>query len=451
MTREQARLKEEQLGNGVTDGLALSWLFVYAMTVNGLDHVVDNDEKQILRSLARRVADLADMPAQEERRSLWKAHLSLKNVRPPVFIDPELAWYEILPHTVLRCKNNLARVWEYRLLKEIFWQERIKDDRVCRKEFSVQHVYVKTGVGVEARTEGGESGGAYRIVPALADYNDMDKLKFSEIAVDYEKTDRLLNIASDVFGHILEVRIDDAWWYGCGLTQDVIRLRGYDTFMTDVYDHPDELRALIEFFADNWTHQLNFLEKNNLLSLNNGGEFMGTGGYGWCDDLPQPGFTPGRVRPMDMWGYGECQECVSMNPDVFEHFVFPYMLPIFDRFGLNSFGCCEPLDDKIRLLKDKLPRLRKVTVSPWSDLRYMAEELGQNYAYCWKPNPADIAVSPMDEDGIRADFRKNLTMLSAYGCPTEIVMRDVRTLACSAYNAARWTEIAMEEAKRAWG
>ncbi|MBQ2693295.1 MAG: hypothetical protein IJF51_04595, partial [Clostridia bacterium] len=52
---------------------------------------------------------------------------------PLIFIDPELAWYEIFPHPMLKCKNPVARVWEFRLLKEIYWQEHIKDD--CPEEY----------------------------------------------------------------------------------------------------------------------------------------------------------------------------------------------------------------------------------------------------------------------------------------------------------------------------
>jgi len=36
-------------------------------------------------------------------------------------------------------------------------------------------------------------------------------------------------------------------------------------------------------------------------------------------------------------------------------FALKYEIPILSRFGLNSYGCCEPLHDKIKYLK-QIPR-----------------------------------------------------------------------------------------------
>ncbi len=357
-----------------------------------------------------------------------------------------------MPHTVLQCGNNLARVWEYKLRKEIFWQERIKDDRVCRKEFSIQHVAETTNFGLGTRRTGGADGGAYHIDPVITDYDaDMPKLHFRETTINWKKTESLLELAHDVFDGILEVKIDNSWWYSAGLTVDLIQLRGFENFLLDMYDHPDGLKSLMAFLRDDWLHHLDFLDRNNLLSLNNAGEFMGTGGYGWCDKLPSPGFDPSHIRPIDMWGYSESQESVSVSPDGFAEFVLPYQLPILERFGLNSYGCCEPLDTRIDLLKKEVPRLRKVSVPPWSDLRFMAEKLGRDYVYCWKMNPSCLATEIIDEENIRKTLHEAFTITREHGCPTEILMRDVRTLGYREKNAVRWTELAMEEAGRIYG
>ena len=44
--------------------------------------MVSPDDRRILRSLARRVADIAAQPIQKERRGLWTKHNALKQVRP---------------------------------------------------------------------------------------------------------------------------------------------------------------------------------------------------------------------------------------------------------------------------------------------------------------------------------------------------------------------------------
>ncbi|MFH1614308.1 MAG: hypothetical protein ABIG61_04390 [Planctomycetota bacterium] len=81
--------------------------------------------------------------------------------------------------------------------------------------------------------------------------------------------------------------------------------------------------------------KLDFLEKNGLLSLNNDGNYVGSGGFGWTDELPAKGFDEKRVRCSDMWGFAESQETVGVPTDMFEEFVFQYQLPLLERFGFT--------------------------------------------------------------------------------------------------------------------
>jgi hypothetical protein len=78
----------------------------------------------------------------------------------------------------------------------------------------------------------------------------------------------------------------------------------------------------------------------------------------------------------------------------------------------------------------------------------MAEQIKGNYVYCWKMNPAFIATDQINEDGIRAAACETFTLTRKYGCPAEVLMRDVRTLAGKKENAVRWVDILMEAANR---
>ena len=438
------------LGNGVEEVTAFSWLFCMHPVVVRQEPVISKEDKIILRSLGQKVRELSELPIQKEKRDLWTAHHSLKETRPLVFIDPEMAWYEILPAAALRCTGNLARIWEYRMRKEIVWQEEIPDDRVCRAVMPVHHTFRESGFGIDKELIGGENSGAYHIKSVMPDYNDMAALKFRQIEIDWEKSEKLFAAARDVFDGILEVRIENSWWYSFGLTVDAIHLRGFENFLLDMYDYPDELHALMRFLSDEAMNRLDFLEQNGLLSLNNDGEFMGTGGYGWCDELPGRDYDFSKVKAHNMWGYGESQETVSVSPQAFDEFVLPYQLPLLSRFGLNAYGCCEPLDTRIDLILQKIPRLRKVTVSPWSDVRLMAEKLGKNYVYCRKMNPSCIATEKINEEEIRAAARETFSVTKKHSCPAEVLMRDIRTLAGKKENAVRWVKIIREEIDRVY-
>lgn len=450
--KQQEIIKQEQLGNGLTDHNGLSWLCCYQITQSKTEPIINAEEKKILQKLAQQVAQIAELPIQEERRKLWTDHHDLKITRPPIFIDPEYAWYELIPHTALQCKNNLARMWEYRLRKEIYWHEVIGDDRVCTKDLPVTYVHAVTSMGLDPKqTRSSQADGAYHIDPVLTDWDDMAKLKYRQVIVDYDKTYQILALAHDIFDGILNVSLQGSWWYSDGLTDQLLFLRGYENVMYDFYENPDELHALMAFLRDEWMNYLDFLEKEKLLSLNNGSEFVGTGGYGWCSDLPGGDFDPNNVTLRNLWGYAESQGTISVSPQMFDEFILDYQAPILNRFGLNFYGCCEVMDKRLAYVRKKVERLRTVSVAPWCDPVCMAEQIKGDFVYCWKQNPARIAVEKPDWDLVRKEIGNIFDITAQYGCPTEILMRDVRTLAYNPNNAAQWVKIAREESKRVYG
>ena len=156
---------------------------------------------------------------------------------------------------------------------------------------------------------------------------------------------------------------------------------------------------------------------------------------------PQPDFA-GNVRTMDMWGFGESQETVLISPQMFADFILPYQLPVLERFGQNCYGCCEPLDQRWEAVQ-RVPRLRRVSVSAWADIDEMAEKLGNRYIFSWKPRPADLATDCFDEDAIRTYVRGMLQ--ATRNCRVEVIMKDNHTIANQPWRVLRWVEIVREE------
>jgi len=440
--------KAERLGNGLGDTNGLSWSCNWPALLGAQEPVISRKERGILRELAKRVAELAAHPHQAEKKRLWLRHNALGETRPLIFADPENAWYELIPAAQLTSEGNLARLWEFRLRKEIYWAEQIRDDRVIEPLFRVHRIYRDTPRGLDAEITGAGGDGSYRWEAPLTDYRDLQKLRPRSIVIDAGKTQRLYDAAQETLGDILQVRLEGVWWWSLGMTSDLILLRGFQQVLYDMIDNPDGLHRLMAFLRDEALARLDFLEAHGLLSLNNEGDFTGTGGYGWSDELPTPGFDGKTVRARDMWGFCESQETVGVSPRHFEEFVLAYQLPILERFGLNIYGCCEPLDLRLEIIK-RIPRLRKVTVSPWSDAERMAERLGSDFVYTRKVNPAEIAQPQIDAERIRAGLRVMLKATTKNRCCVEILMRDVLTLGGNPRNIIRWTEIAREEAERA--
>ena len=406
--------------------------------------MINNYEKQVLRELAKRVAELASRPEENLKRELWYKHNSLLETRPLIFCDPENGWAEIIKTSDLKCVNKLLRTWENVLRKEIFWGESMGDDRVIEPFFNVSHVYEKSDWGMQEVKTGGVSGGSFRWDAPLKDYSDFEKLCFPQIIVDYEKTNEELQLAKEIFGDVLTVRLKTSWWWTLGLTQTLIFLRGLEQFMYDMYDYPEELHRLMSFLRDGHMAELDYLEESGLLSLNNNGTYIGSGGFGYTNELSQEGYNSEKIHTIDMWGFAESQETTGVSPELFKEFVFPYQKPILERFGLNCYGCCEALNSRWDIVS-QLPRIRRVSVSPWADLGDMAEKLGSNYVYSMKPIPTDIAVPSIDEHHIRKGLRN--AMKITRNCRVEVIMKDNNTLGGNPQNAIRWCQIAKEEAE----
>jgi hypothetical protein len=211
-----------------------------------------------------------------------------------------------------------------------------------------------------------------------------------------------------------------------------------------MYDNPEGMHNFMAFLRDGTLKMLDHLEAGDLLSLNNDSDYVGSGGFGFTKELPQAGFNGSHVSTRDMWGFCESQETCHVSPAMFEEFIFPYQLPIMERFGLNCYGCCEPLDKRWHVIK-QIPRLRRVSVSPWADVAAMSEQLGDRYIFSLKPNPAVLAVSPLDEEQIRKELRSAIQFTK--NCHLEIIMKDNNTICGNPQHVIQWVKIVREEAE----
>lgn len=296
--------------------------------------------------------------------------------------------------------------------------------------------------GLEWKQHGG-GGGAYTWDAALEDETEIGKLHDPVFVVDFETTNHTVELARKTFGDLLEIRLEGVWWWSFGMTVDLALWVGLERMMLLMMDQPDLIKQLMSKLRDGYLHKLEHLEKSNLLTVNTE-RYVGSGGFGYTSQLPSPA-TGETVTPKHMWGFSESQETIGVSPEMFAEFIFPYQLPFLEQFGLNCYGCCEPLDARWDIIK-RCPNLRRVSVSPWADLEKMASFLEDRYVLSYKPSPAELAVPHLDEEKIRTDIRKALEI--ARGCHLEILMKDNHTIGKNPQNVIRWVEIVKEEINR---
>ena len=404
-------------------------------------------EIHLLRDLASRVAEIAAHPDMDRRRQDWYRQNSLQPGKPLVFASPEGSWGELIPLETYQVQDESLRGWEAFLRTRIYVWEHFADDQVIDTRLSVPHVSTDSGWGLQVNYHTSDSAprGSYIWDPPLKDPADLAKLHFPEVEIDWPATERRLAQLHEIFDGILDVELRGWAHGGAGMIQDLSRLRGLQQIMLDMIERPEWLHEAMTFLRDGLAHRLDSLEEQGLLSLNNGNDYNCSGAWGFTHDLPAPDFA-GRVRPQDQWGFADAQEVSEISPRMFWEFVLSYQITILERFGLNTYGCCEPLHDRFEYVL-RIPRLRRVSVSPWCDREISAEALRGRCVFSWKPNPARLAAIHFDEDLARREIRETLRM--AEGCVVEMVMKDTHTVNHDPSRFDRWTRIAQKEAEAA--
>jgi hypothetical protein len=405
-------------------------------------------DRENLRRLAGKVRELASRSGEGQKREQWYEHNSLRGRIPLILADPENGWNEIIPEHTLQCQDSLARRWEMVLRKEIYCGESLRDDRPIEPLFEIGHTYTESGFGVEETYHGGVEGQSYAWEPAIRGPADLQALKVPRIEVDRQTTRQTLELAQEVLGDLLHIGLRDVWWWSFGMTWDLAKLVGLQNLLILVYDDPQLLHRLMAFLRDASLAKLDALEEQGLLCLNNDHSYVGSGGLGYTRELPRETLRGGKVRTADLWGFTESQETTGLSPQMFEEFVFRYQLPIQERFGLNCYGCCEPLDPRWQVVR-QIPNLRRVSVSPWADQRKMSAALADKFIYSRKPSPAPLAVPRLNEELVRRDLRETLEITR--GNVVELIMKDNHTLGHNPQNLVDWVRIARKEIERLYG
>ena len=412
--------------------------------------MVSSFERNILRDCAARVADIADLPIQDERRGLWKKHHSLKPERPMVLVFPEGSWLELIPSKDLACENKEARRIERMLRQRIYYHEHFQDDTVIGGEWIVWKVIHSTGWGMEPKvTPSTTPRGSWKYDPVLKGRSDLEKLRFPDITYDEPATIEAIQKAEDLFGDILDVKLRGVSHVSYHLMAQYTRLRGLEEMMLDMYDQPDLLHDTMAFLEEGHRRILQQYIDQNLLSLNNDGTYHSSGGFGYTDELPQSGYAGESVRPKDMWASAESQELALVGPAQHAEFALQYEKRLLAPFGLTGYGCCEDLTAKLDDVFT-IPNIRRISISPFADVESCAAKLKGDYIFSWKPHPAHL-VGDFNADAVRQYIRRTVEAAQRHDCVLEMILKDTHTCEHRPERFDLWTNIAREEAARAVG
>lgn len=398
------------------------------------------EEVKVLRGLAERVREIAARPEQAEKRKKWFAHNSLQTDEPIIFVHPDGSWRELLPPERLECRTELARSVEQELRGRLIRFEYLPDDVPIEALVQVPKAIYNTWWGVEPKmVRSSDQRGSWHHVPIIEEPSDWKVLKAPVVSHDEAESAQRLTEVQEAIGDLLPVKLVGVTQFDYHMMHYYCDYRGLENMLTDLILEPEMVHDTIRFFTEGIKGMLRQFEEQNLISLNNDFTFHYTGGVGYTDELPRPGFDPDRVRLCDVWGAAEAQEFSSVSPEMHEEFILSYERELLEPFGLNGYGCCDDLGKKLDGVL-KIKNLRRVAICPWADIQDFTPRLGKNYIMTWKPQPAYLATEKLSEEEIRRELTEGLR--KARGGIIELILRDTHTCRCEPQRFTRWIEIA---------
>jgi len=411
-----------------------------------------NDVK-VLRELGTKVAEAAALPINAETIAMWKRLNALKPVRPLIMID-QLPWNELNDggELTLRCQDEFLRSIECTLRQRLYKFTHFRGDMVMPGEVEV-HRLVRTQQSLRLveqtlATEADNSVVSHAYEDTIPDEAAVDRIAMPVVTVDEAGDRRRLEIARSIFDGILPVRLVGPTWgsgFYAGLWDQITMFRGAERVLYDLIDRPEFSLKLIDKFVRMTMSLLDQYEALDLLEVG-GPAVHCTGAY--TDELPSKRYDGKHAKAADVWVFGLAQVFSTVSPAMHEEFEIEPVKPLLDRFGLVYYGCCDPMDRKIDIVR-KLKTVRKISMSPWADAERGASQMAGDLVFSAKPNPAFVAMDSFDEGLIRKELRHIIATCRKYGTPCELILKDVSTVKHQPQRLTWWERIAREEADAA--
>jgi len=400
-------------------------------------------DKDTLRRLAGEVAQIAALPVHKEKAAMWRRLNRLEPVRPMVWIN-EVCWEEMGEEAQLTIADPVLRAAERKMRHCLYEWRRLPVDMVVDGWIPSPLVISDTGFGLDKRVERTKSDiqkNAIDYIPIIRGESDVAKIRPTEVTCDRAAGDRNAELLDGVLGDLLEVRQVGVTTTWLSPWDTLIQWYGIEELYTDMIDRPELVRMSIARMTDVMLDRFEQYERMGLLSLNNANYRVGSGGLGFTDELPQRDFDGKRVRMIDMWGNSAPQIFSAVSPEMHWDFALKYEMRILERFGLNCYGCCEPLHHKVDILR-RIPRLRRISMSPFVNVEQGAAAIGQDFIYSAKPNPAVLASNSWRPDLARRDLAE--LMEKTRGLHLEIILKDIHTTRGEPRRLWDWAKMAME-------
>ena len=395
-------------------------------------------DKMIVRDLAKRYMEMAVSEKQQEMNRRMKATNDLQIVRPPVLLD-EIPWYQmdIDGELQCQCEDPGARNVEYGFRIALYRWKHFRADTLFEPFWRVRMSYDSTGMGINSeeniiRSDDYNNIVSHQYHDVLEDEEALEKIHIPAFTLRPDRDEANMNYMTDLLGDAMPVRLCGHDYLYFPPWDRISVLRGVEPILIDMYDRPEYLHRIMRIFTDAAIAQMDFIEQ-----------------YSHVDPTSvNLHCTPGMVSGLAedgwkaTWFRGMAQMFSTVSPEMHDEFEIQYFKPLAERFAYTYYGCCEPLDNKMEIIK-QISNLRKIGVSPWANEEICGEQIGSSYVYARKPNPAYVAIDT-DPETIRKETEKTVQVCQKYGCPCEFVLKDISTVSHKPRNLIIWAKTVSE-------
>ncbi len=402
--------------------------------------------KEILRKLAWNYMEIAAGDRNTENIKLHTAVNDLKQVRPVVLID-ELPWSEmnISDELTLLCNDPYLREIELFFRRNIYKCKHLPADMSVPPFIPIKKIVHSTGIGIAIeeeilKTDRDNNVVSHKYTDILQDNEDLEKLHNPVITYNKEETMRRFNLVGEILGDILPVKL-------CGISMlmfnpwdEIARFRGVTNLLVDLADRPEFMHQIISRLTE---IKLSEMDQYEVLDLfdNNSFDLHCTPIH--TSALPGEGFDGLKHTRRNIWGRGAAQIFASVSKPMHDEFDIAYMIKVIGQCGLAYYGCCEPLDKKIDIV-EKIPNLRKISITPWANVDVASEAIGSRYVLSSKPNPSAVAVSRLDKENLKKEIGDILDACRRNNCNCDIVLKDISSCCRRPENIFEWEQVVMD-------
>ena len=409
--------------------------------------MLNTNEAAVLRELAKQYADIASLPVQAEKRNLWLKLNSLNMERPMLLID-QIPWNEMDVDGFLNCQvqDPYWRSVEWEMRTTIYKWRHMPADMVVNPYLCLPRPIRNTGWGLSIKTtehiilEANATASSSVFDNQIQDMDDLEKISMPRITLDTQREEEIIRQARELFDDVIEFRMTGQCMH-LGIWDTISQWMGVTNCYIELMDQPEMIHALMEKLTQgliSMIHQLNELEAFDIHSN------LCHCSQTFLHDMPK---KDDRGLSGNAWAFGLAQLFTAVSPAITDEFEVAYMKRVFPYFGAIYYGCCDRLDDRMHVI-EKLPKIRKLSCSPWSVRENFADSMPSYCVMSNKPNPAFLASGKLDEQLVRDDIRRTIAAAKAHNRSLELILKDISTVSHNPACLWRWQEIAMEELQR---